>query len=118
MADTALFVGWGPVKSGKEKAAFDVFNEAVQFFSQCQQQGRIDSFEPYALEPHGGDLGGFFLLQGELGPLHKLRYSDDFLRMIDRASIVVDKVGVVTTFTGNRLQQLYGNYQQSTGDLS
>ena|SRR5579859_4243810 len=117
MADTALFLGWGSLKSGREKAGFAVFDESVQFFAGCQQQGRIDSFEPFALEFHGGELSGFFLLRGDLDKLNQLRYSDDFQRILDRASNVVNDLGVVTAFTGNRLQQLFANGQQNTSDI-
>jgi hypothetical protein len=38
--------------------------------------------------------------------------------LIDCANIVHDDVGVVTTFTGKQLPQLYCHYQLNPGDLS
>lgn len=118
MADTALFVGWGAVKGGKEKTALGVFSEAVDFYTSCEQSGRLASFEAFILEVHGGDIAGFFLLRGDADKLHQLRYSDDFLRIINRANVVVHDLGVVTAFTGARMQQLMGNFQPNTEDLT
>jgi hypothetical protein len=46
--------------------------------------------------------------------------SDDFCLpcLIDHASIVVDDIGVVTTFIGKQLPQLYRHYQLNPEDLS
>src|SRR5437764_1460769 len=60
MADTGLFIGWGAPVRGREKKGLDVFNEAVQWYGQVQQDGRIESFEVALLDPHGGDPGGAF----------------------------------------------------------
>ena len=41
--------------AGPGTKALQVFNESIQYYTQLQQQGMIESFEPVALEPHGGD---------------------------------------------------------------
>ena len=65
MANAALVIGWGPVVPGREQKALQVFGEAIQYYTRLQQQGQIESFEPVALEPHGGDLNGFLLVRGD-----------------------------------------------------
>ncbi len=62
MANSAIFIGWGSVVHGREEKANQVFYETVGYFTQLQQQGEIESFEPIALEPHGGDLAGLHML--------------------------------------------------------
>src|SRR4029078_8765118 len=57
MSDDALFVGWGEVVRGRERKAVEVFNEAIEYYSKLQQEGKIDSVEPWFLATHGGDLG-------------------------------------------------------------
>lgn len=118
MAESALFIGWGNPVRGREQKALEVFNEVVQFFGQRQQQGDLTGFEPVALEPHGGDLQGFFLLRGDREQLNRLRYSPEFQRIIDRGQVVVESLGVVSAFVGEELQQLYGNYQTNTADIT
>src|SRR5258708_10643032 len=56
MATGALMIGWGHVVPGREQKSLQVFNEAIQYYTQLQQQGTIESFEPVTLEPHCGDL--------------------------------------------------------------
>jgi hypothetical protein len=50
----------GPLIPGREEAAREVLGEAVQYLHRLKQVGKIDSFDAVALEPHGGDLSGFF----------------------------------------------------------
>ncbi len=64
MADHALFVGWGEVVPGREQRATRVFGETMAYFGRLQQEGAVAGVEPFFLEPHGGDLGGFFLVRG------------------------------------------------------
>ena len=76
MVDTALFIGWGWPVRGREQQSLQVFQEEVQYWTRLQQQGEIDRFEAYTLEPHGGDLNGFAILRGSPDKLNRLRYSD------------------------------------------
>jgi hypothetical protein len=103
MADSALFVGFGFPVRGRERQAQSVFGEVVEYCSRLQQQGEIESFEPVLLEPHGGELGGFFLLRGDRDKLAHLRTNEDFERVIVRGELIADNLGVVGAAIGERL---------------
>ena len=118
MAQAALFIGWGQTVRGRERQAVQVFGEAIQYYSRLQQEGEIESFEPVALDPHGGDLGGFLLVRGEREKLSRLRYSEEFLRLNNRASLVVENLGVVGAFIGEELNRLFADFQTQTADLT
>ena len=113
-----LFIGWGEVIAGREQQALQVFNETQQYYGRLQQQGTITGFEPVLLEPHGGDLGGFILLRGERDQLSQLRTDDEFIRMLTRAQLVVQKVGVVAAYGGDELGRLMGEYQEQVSQLA
>ena len=117
MAEGALFVGWGAAIPGREKASIAVFAEAVEFWMQKQQRGEITSFEAFALEPHGGELGGFALIRGDAGTLAQLRYSPEVQRLNSRAATVVQNFGVVTAITPDQVQQHFQTYQEDIADL-
>src|SRR5438128_2607903 len=118
MANAALFIGWGSVLQGREVKSFEVFGEGLQYWARLQQSGEIDSFEPVALEPHGGDLAGFFLIRGDREKLSRLRCSDEWMRLTDRASTVVDRLGIVSAYSGEDVQRLFTSYQSNTSDLT
>jgi hypothetical protein len=118
MATSALMIGWGPAVRGREHKALQVFNEAIQYYTRLQQQGTIESFEPVALEPHGGDLLGFLLVRGDREKLNALRSSEEFLRLNNRATLVVNNLGVVTAFIGEELQRLFADFQTQASELS
>jgi len=117
MADAALFIGWGQVVRGREKASLKVFGELVQLCTSLQQRGEIESFEPVSLEPHGGDLWGFALLRGDADKLDRIRHSDEFVRVLNRGSVVVDNIGVVGATVGAGLQKQFASFEPSIADL-
>ena len=115
MAGEAVFVGWGQVVRGREQLALEVFQEAVGYYGKLQQEGQIERFEAYLLEPHGGDLAGFFLLHGERSALDAIRSGAEFQRLTARAGSVIDNLGVVSAYSGDALGQqmtLYGEVAQ------
>ncbi len=117
MADDALFIGWGSVVRGRERKALDVFGETVQFWAQAQQDGRIESFQPILLSPHGGGLAGFMLVTGERGKLDQLRESDEFGRVVARAGMIVEELGVIDAYGGEALARQMGRFQEAATDL-
>jgi len=118
MATAALMIGWGQTVRGREEKALQVFNEAIQYYTQLQQQGEIESFEPVQLEPHGGDLAGFLLIRGAPEKIGRLRYNEEFLRLNARANLVVDHLGVTGAFIGAELQRQFADFQVQANDLS
>jgi hypothetical protein len=117
MADAGLFVGWGPVVRGREQRALEVFNEAIQYYTELQHKKEIESFEVALLEQHGGDLAGFILIRGEAERLARLRMDQEFQRRILRAKLIVDKIGVVGALIGGGLTRSMGDYQQEIEKL-
>jgi len=118
MADEALFFGWGEVVRGREAKALEVFGEAIQYYAQLQQDGKIESFEPWFLAPHGGDLGGFVLIRGEREQLDEIRRSAEFERLLTRASLVVDGTGSINAYTGDKLASLMGQFQEASSEIA
>jgi hypothetical protein len=115
MADAGLFVGWGEVVRGREAEAVETFNATMEYFSSLEGEGVIESIEPVFLEPHGGDLQGFFFLRGDAEKLASLRVDPDFQAAVIRAGLVVDNVGVVGASMGARLERLMGSYVEQIG---
>jgi hypothetical protein len=118
MAGEALFLGWGAVVRGRELKALDVFAETLGYYGQLQQEGKIDSFEPVLIAPHGGDLAGFFLIRGERSKLDEVRSSEEFERLVVRAATIVDGVGVINAYTGDSLGEAMGRFRAASEDLA
>lgn len=118
MAAGVLFIGWGPAISGREQQALKLFGEAVAYWTRLQQQGVISSFEPVALEPHGGELSGFVLLRGDDERLSRLRIDPDFVDLNTRAQLVVQNLGVVYGFVGEELQRLFAGIGKHAAELA
>jgi hypothetical protein len=118
MAGEALFLGWGPVVRGREQQALQVFQETVEYYGKLQEEGRIDSFEPVLIAPHGGDLGGFMLIRGERSRLDEIRSSEEFERVVVRAGTIVENVGVINAYSGEALGQAMGRFQTAAQELA
>ena len=100
MADRCLFVGWGRPVRGREEKAVESFNDIVGLLGRMQQEGRVEGFEILFLDPHGGDLGGCFLLTGTAEQMNAVREDEDFQREMVRADLIVDGLGVIGGYTG------------------
>jgi len=118
MADSGIFVGFGVPVRGREQRAIEVFNEAFEYYARLQQGGEIESFEPVLLEPHGGELGGFFLLRGDKDKLARIRGSEEFERLMTRAQLIVENIGVVSAFLGERLMSEMSVFSQQVEELT
>jgi hypothetical protein len=118
MANHALFIGWGSVVRGREELSLTVFQETIDFWTRAQQDGRIDGFEPFLLEPHGGGLAGFMMVYGEREQLDRLRGSEEFERIMLRADSVIDELGVVTAYAGEALGRQMRMFQEMAGQLA
>jgi hypothetical protein len=118
MADSAIFMGWGEPIRGREQVSAGVFGEAVELWGRLEAEGAIESWEAYFLEPHGGDLNGFFLLKGDRTKLAELRTRDELDRIVMRGSMVVSNFGVVAAATGARIEQDMGRYLEAAGELA
>jgi hypothetical protein len=117
MAGDALFIGWGNAVRGREAKSLEVFQEAVAYWSGQLEAGNVESFEPVLLQPHGGDLAGFFLIKGDIEKLDEIRRSDDYLRVNTRAGQIVDGLGFIPAFTGEALARAMQAFQAASADL-
>jgi hypothetical protein len=118
MAKGALFIGWGNAVRGRERKALQVFQQALTYYEGLQRSGQIDSFEPVALEPHGGELAGFFLVRGDADKLSRLRVDQEFVGLNTRAQLVVENFGVVGATFGAELQALFADFEKAAAELA
>jgi hypothetical protein len=118
MADAGLFIGWGAPVRGREAKGLEVFNESIQYWESLRAGGKIESFEIVLLSPHGGDLAGFSLLRGSEDQMDAVRREEDFDRMLVRANMIVDRVGVVPAALGEALGGQIAIYQQQIAELT
>jgi hypothetical protein len=113
MADRALFVGFGLPVRGREERAVEVFNEFVGMCGRMQSDGRIESMDVTLLDPHGGDLGGFFMLHGSDEQCASLTSDDEFRRALTDAGLIVENLGVVPAVTGEGVAREMGMYNEA-----
>ena len=117
MADRVMFIGWGNPVRGREEKAVESFNDIVGLLGRLQQESRIERFDIVFLRPHGGDLGGCFMLQGTADQLNAVREDDDFRREMTRADLIVDKLGLVDGFTGDAIASQMEIYMEAVAQV-
>ena len=117
MADRALFVGFGQPVRGREERAIEVFNEFVGMFGRMQSDGRIEGMDVCLLDPHGGDLGGFFMVYGSAAQCATLTNDEEFRRASIDASLIVENFGVVPAVTGEGVGREMGLYSEAVGKV-
>jgi hypothetical protein len=118
MADYGLFIGFGVPVRGRERQALKVFSEFVDYCSRLEQEGEIEGFEPALLEPHGGELSGFFLLRGERDKIARIRGSEEFDRRVVRGELIVENLGAVGAYLGTRLMSQMSVFAEQVEELT
>ena len=117
MADAALMVGWGQTVRGREKRALDVFNDALTYYGERQADGTIESFDTVLLEPHGGELGGFFLVRGTAEGIARMTASEEFQRLHLRAGMIVENLGIIEAWVDDAVLTQLGYFSDAAGEL-
>jgi hypothetical protein len=105
MASNVIFFAWNRAIPGREKTSAAHFQEFVEYLGQQQRQGNITSFDPVLLDPHGGDMNGFFLIQGEDAKLNALTSSETWVTHMIRAGLHLEGPGVLRGATGDLVMQ-------------
>ena len=117
MADRAMFVGFGQPVRGREERAVEVFNEFVGMFGRMQADGRIEDLDVTLLDPHGGDLGGFFMVHGTAEQCSALAMDEEFRRACIDASLIVENFGVVPAATGAGVAEEMTMYTEAVAKI-
>ena len=112
MADRVLFISWGENVAGREARGLEVFNEAVGMYGRMQQEGRIESFDVVLLTPNSG-IDGYMEIRGSAEQLNALKDSDEYLKAMTDASLIVHDVRVCEGYTGAGIARLMGIFQES-----
>ena len=100
MSSNVVLVGWNRSIPGREGTSAAHFQEFAQYVGGLQQTGAVQSFEAVLLDPHGGDLNGFFLIRGESARLDAVLASEAWGTHITRAGMHLEGVGVIRGATG------------------
>src|SRR3954447_19206753 len=94
-----------PCRSFHKGEIKEVFQATLAFYGKLQSEGKIDSFEPGLIEPHGGDFNGFVLVRGEQSKLDAIKQSEEFLELTSQASFHVQGFGVLRVHLGEGVQK-------------
>jgi hypothetical protein len=113
MATNVVFLGWNRPLSGRERKAVELFQEFMQYLGGLQQAGTIQSFDAVFLNPHGGDMNGFILIQGDSGQLDGLLSSDTWGMHMTRADMALAGFGQIRGVTGDLLMKQMGAYVEA-----
>ncbi len=105
MSSNAIFFGWNRSLPGRERQSAEHFGEFVVYLNELQKNGNIHSYHVMFLNPHGGDMNGFFLIRGDSARLDALMASDDWVRHMTRAAMHLASAGAVRGVTGDAVMQ-------------
>lgn len=113
----AIVVTWGAPVRGREISAAKVFSEWVEMLGGWQTKGSIKSFTPCFLTPHGTQLGGFFLVQGEPTKVDQILASEELRKATVRAQLIVDDFSVVRALTGDEIGKQMNVFTQNASEF-
>ena len=110
MASNTVFFGWDRSIPGREQTSAVHFQEFVQYLGSLEQSGAIGSWESVFLDPHGGDINGFFLIKGSPEQISDLVASEDWGLHMTKAGMHLDSSGSVTGASGDLVMERFGTW--------
>jgi hypothetical protein len=116
MSSNVMLFGWERSSRGREEESGNHFSEFNGYLTSQKENGGIENYQVVFLNNHGGDLNGFFLIHGSSDQLNTLAASADWQRHVMRASLHLDKFGVVSGVTNEGVMErmaLWNEFQQS-----
>lgn len=112
MAEAALCQVWGTTVPGREKQALTVYNEAMQWWTSLEQDGKIDRFDVALLNPSGGDVAGFLLARGTAAQIDSLRRSKEYQQQLLRVQLVASHFRVTDAYVEEGLALILAQAQE------
>jgi hypothetical protein len=113
MADRLIHVSWGQNFPGREAHGLEIFNEALGMYGRMQQDGTIEKFDVVLLAPTAGGAQGYINVYGTAQQLAELRESDEFLRNITDASLVVQDLAIADGYCNEGVARQVEIFQES-----
>jgi hypothetical protein len=100
MKSNAVFFAWNRSLPGRESLSADHFQEFVAYLNELEDDALISDWVPVFLEPHGGDMNGCFLIQGDPDQLDDLVGSEAWITHMTRAQLHLEGSGAVRAAAG------------------
>ncbi len=117
MAERVIFIGFSTPVRGREQASAKVFQDAAEYWDRLLAAGEIEGIDVVLLDPHGGDLGGVFLLKGEGEKLARLSASEEFQGLALRANLLVERFGIVGGAIGEGVNRQMAAFLEASASL-
>ncbi len=105
MGANVVFFAWNRSIPGREQLSAQHFQDFVGYLTESQQAGAIASFDIVFLDPHGGDLNGFFLIRADSAKLAAFIGSDKWNEHMTRAGHHLEGSGAVTGATNEAVME-------------
>ena len=100
MDTNAVFFAWNRSIPGREHLSAEHFGQFVHYLDGLQKSAAIDSYEVVFLDPHGGDMNGFFLIRASGAKLTALLGSTAWVTHMTRVVHHLEGAGVIRGVTG------------------
>ena len=100
MDTNVVFFAWNRSIPGREQISAEHFGQFVQYVEGLQRSAAIDSYDVVFLDPHGGDMNGFFLIRASGAKLTALLGSTEWVTHMTRAVLHLEGSGTVRGVTG------------------
>ncbi|MGO9457967.1 MAG: hypothetical protein ACLP62_13125 [Acidimicrobiales bacterium] len=110
MADNGAAIMWGDPKTGREKKALDLFGSVIALNDKAVAEGRLASWDVVLFEPSAVPPDGVMRVYGTSEQVNAFLQSDEFEEALQKATLMLNNVGVRRFVTGGALMEVMGKY--------
>jgi len=118
MGDYAHVTAYGSIRVGREKQAFQLWADALDFYEKAQANGLIDSYEIQIFLPSGGALPtGMITLWGSEDQVDAIARNEERVKLSQRAGLVVENLVDSRAVRGAAVLEGVANFQEAIANL-
>jgi hypothetical protein len=104
MATSSIISTWGLAIPGRETKGLEVFMGAIQWYTQLQEKGEIESFSVHLHETgNATDSGGSLIVLGSDDQINALVDTADYRALVMRAQHIVGNFTITRGVTGDKI---------------
>jgi hypothetical protein len=117
MADYGVAVTWGDAKPGREKKALDLWADSITVNEKAIADGRIASWDAIVFGASATPPAGATRFYGTQEQIEAFIRSEDFQGTVERATLLLQNVGLRRFLTGAALADGFARYAKLVDSL-
>ena len=117
MGDYGVASTWNDVKAGREKEGLNLWMDVVTMNEKAVANGQVERWDAVIFEPSPNAPAGAIRVYGTDEQVEAFIRSDDFVKLVNRAGLLLNGFGYRRFMTGQALADGFAQFTELVNSL-